>query len=100
MGTKAAKVGGILGALIAIPDLVNAQTVGQRGMAGANLLESVLPLGAQINEAGAPGVQQSQISQAALLGSPYAQTEWAKNQRLRERAGAGRGIAPPSAYQR
>ena len=100
MGTKAAKVGGILGALVAIPDLVNAQTVGQRGMAGANLLESVLPLGAQINEAGAPGVQQSQISQAALLGSPYAQTEWAKTQRLRERAGAGRGIAPPSAYQR
>ena len=100
MGTKAAKVGGILGALIAIPDLVNAQTVDQRGMAGANLLESVLPLGAQINEAGAPGVQQSQISQAALLGSPYAQTEWAKTQRLRERAGAGRGIAPPSAYQR
>jgi hypothetical protein len=100
MGTKAAKVGGVLGALIAIPDLVNAQTVGQRGMAGANLLESVLPLGAQINEAGAPGVQQSQVSQAALLGSPYAQTEWAKTQRLRERAGAGRGIAPPSAYQR
>lgn len=100
MGTKAAKVGGILGALIAIPDLVNAQTVGQRGMAGANLLESVLPLGAQINEAGAPGVQQSQVSQAALLGSPFAQTEWAKTQRLRERAGAGRGIAPPSAYQR
>lgn len=100
MGTKAAKVGGILGALIAIPDLVNAQTVGQRGMAGANLLESVLPLGAQINEAGAPGVKQSQISQAALLGSPYAQSEWAKNQRLGERAGAGRGIAPPSAYQR
>ena len=100
MGTKAAKVGGVLGALIAIPDLVNAQTVGQRGMAGANLLESVLPLGAQINEAGAPGVQQSQVSQAALLGSPFAQTEWAKTQRLRERAGAGRGIAPPSAYQR
>ena len=98
---KALKVGGpALAALIATTEFANAKTAEEKANAGTNLLGAILPPGMDINAAGAPGVQQSQIAQAALLGSPYAQTEWAKNQRLRERAGAGRGIAPPSAYQR
>ena len=98
---KVLKVGGpALAALIATTEFANAKTAQDKASAGTNLLGAILPLGMDINAAGAPGVQQSQISQAALLGSPYAQTEWAKTQRLRERAGAGRGIAPPSAYQR
>jgi hypothetical protein len=99
MGTKAAKVGGVLGALIAIPDLVNAQTAGQRGMAGANMLEAVLPPGFTMSNVGEGSGNVPNVSPAALLGSPYAQTDWAKTQRLREKAGAGRGIAPPSAYR-
>jgi hypothetical protein len=98
---KALKVGGpALAALIATTEFANAKTAEDRANAGTNLLGAILPPGMDINAVGAPGVQQQQINQAALLGSPYAQTEWAKNQRLRERAGAGRGIAPPSAYQR
>jgi hypothetical protein len=98
---KILKVGGpALAALVATTEFANAKTAQDKASAGINMLNAILPPGADINAAGAPGVQQSQVSQAALLGSPYAQTKWAKNQRLRERAGAGRGIAPPSAYQR
>lgn len=100
MGTKAAKVGGILGALIAIPDLVNAQTVGQRGMAGANLLETVLPPGFTMSNVGEGSDIVPRSNDAYLLGSPYAQTQAAKDFRNSQKAGAGRGIAPPSAYQR
>jgi hypothetical protein len=91
---------GLSGALVSLADLALAKTPEEKANAGVGLLGAILPPGMDINAAGAPGVQQQQINQAALLGSPYAQTEWAKNQRLRERAGAGRGIAPPSAYQR
>ena len=95
-----AKVAGVAGTLLAIADLANAKTPEEKTNAGLGLLGAILPPGMDINAAGAPGVSQSQVSNAALLGSPYAQTEWAKEQRLRERAGAGRGIMPPSAYQR
>jgi hypothetical protein len=49
--------------------------------------------------------QQRQYQQnAMLLGSPYAQSDFAKRKRQEEeyirKIGAGRGIAPPSAYQR
>ena len=97
---KIAGKAGLAGALVSIADLALADNAEQRANAGVNLLGAVLPPGMDINAAGAPGVQQSQVSQAALLGSPYAQSEWAKTQRLREKAGAGRGIAPPSAYRR
>jgi hypothetical protein len=44
------------------------------------------------------------MAQAMLLGSPYAQSDFAKKQRQEQeyvrKVGAGRGIAPPSAYQR
>jgi hypothetical protein len=66
-----------------------------------------LPPGADILEAGAPTLSLEQIQQARnmnLLGSPYAQTEQAKKFRAKEeyvrKVGAGRGIAPPSAYLR
>jgi len=108
MGTKAAKVGGILGALIAIPDLAKAETAGQRGMAGANMLEAVLPPGFTMMGAGEgstlPANIQQQQNAAMLLGSPYAQSDIAKKRRADEQyarqVGGGRGIAPPSAYKR
>lgn len=90
---------GMAGALVSLADLALAKTPQEKANAGMGLLGAILPPGMEINAAGTPGVPQQQISQGALLGSPYAQTEWAKTQRLRERAGAGqgqRGIAPPN----
>jgi hypothetical protein len=54
--------------------------------------------------AGAGSDLPPDIAQAMLLGSPYAQSEFAKKQRQEQeyvrKVGAGRGIAPPSAYLR
>jgi hypothetical protein len=106
---KAAKVGGVAGTLFAVADVANAAQQGKYGeaaMRGADVATDYIPMVAQLKqglaptEAGAPGVSKQTIQSSALLGSPYAQTEWAKNQRLKEKAGAGRGIAPPSAYMR
>jgi hypothetical protein len=103
-GTKPVRVAGAMGALIAIPDLAKAETAGQRGMAGANLLEAVLPPGFMMSGAGQGSSAVPSFDQAVLLGSPYAQTEFAKKQRQEQeyvrKVGAGRGIAPPSAYLR
>jgi hypothetical protein len=103
-GTKPVRVAGALGALIAIPDLAKAETPGQRAIAGANLLEAVLPPGFMMSGAGAGSDLPPSMARAMLLGSPYAQTEFAKKQRQEQeytrKVGAGRGIAPPSAYQR
>jgi hypothetical protein len=106
---KAAKVGGVAGTLIAVADAANAAQQGRFGEAavrGADVATDYLPMISQLKqglsptEAGAPGVSRQAIEASSLLGSPYAQTEWAKNVRLKEKAGAGRGIAPPSAYMR
>lgn len=106
---KAAKVGGVAGTLFAVADIANAAQQGKYGQAavqGVDVATDYIPMVAQLKqglaptEAGAPGVSKQRIESSALLGSPYAQTEWAKNQRLKEKAGAGRGIAPPSAYMR
>jgi hypothetical protein len=81
---KAAKVAGVAGTLFAVADLANAKTAEQKATAGTNLLGAVLPPGTDINEASAPTLSKKQTSamqNAALLGSPYAQTEWAKKQR-------------------
>jgi len=81
---KAAKVAGVAGTLFAVADLANAKTAEQKATAGTNLLGAVLPPGADINEAGAPTLSKKQtniMENSALLGSPYAQTEWAKKQR-------------------
>ena len=103
-GTKPVRVAGTLGALVAIPDLAKAETAGQRAMAGANLLEAVLPPGFMMSGAGQGSSAVPSVDQALLLGSPYAQTEFAKKRRQQEeytrKVGAGRGIAPPSAYLR
>ena len=106
---KAAKVGGVAGTLIAIADAANAAQqgrVGEAAIRSADVATDYIPMVAQLKqglaptEAGAPGVSKQTIQSSALLGSPYAQTEWAKNVRQKEKAGAGRGIAPPSAYMR
>jgi len=101
---KGVKVGGVAGTLFAISDLANAQTAGQRGMAGANLLEAVLPPTMMMSGAGEGSSAVPSADAAMLLGSPYAQTEIAKKRRQQEeytrKVGAGRGIAPPSAYKR
>jgi hypothetical protein len=101
---KGVKVGGVAGTLFAISDLANAQTAGQRGMAGANLLEAVLPPAMMMSGAGEGSSTVPSADAAMLLGSPYAQTEIAKKRRQQEeytrKVGAGRGIAPPSAYMR
>jgi hypothetical protein len=95
------KKGGEAAAVLAATiEFANAKTSEQKATAGTNLLGAVLPPGADILEAGAPTVSGQSISNAYKLGSPYAQTEEAKKARLKEKAGAGRGIAPPSAYMR
>ena len=103
-GTKPVRVAGTVGALMAISDLAKADTPGQRGMAGANLLEAVLPPGFMMSGAGAGSDMPPRMAQAMLLGSPYAQSPLAVKQRqaleYERKVGAGRGIAPPSAYQR
>lgn len=103
-GTKPVRVAGTVGALVAISDLAKAETPGQRGMAGANLLEAVLPPGFMMSGAGEGSSTVPGMSQYMLLGSPYAQTPLAVKQRqaleYERKVGAGRGIAPPSAYQR
>lgn len=98
---------GLSGALVSLADLALAKTPEEKANAGVGLIGAILPPGMDINAAGAPtlSAEQAQRNKIAYenqfkLGSPYAQTEAAKTYRLRERAGAGRGIAPPSAYQR
>jgi hypothetical protein len=106
---KAIKAGGPALLLMSIADAAKAAQQGNYGeaaMRSADVATDYLPMISQLKqglaprEAGAPTVSQQRIESSALLGSPYAQTEWAKNQRLKEKAGAGRGIAPPSAYMR
>lgn len=122
-GTKSVRVAGTLGALMAIPDLAKAETPGQRGMAGANLLEAVLPPGFTMSGAGEgsdmppravdPRMANINMTNASMFaptsndlfaGNPYAQSELAKRRRQEaeytRKVGAGRGIAPPSAYMR
>jgi len=99
---------GLAGALVSLADLALAKTPEEKANAGLGLLGAILPPGMDINAAGAGSTlspQQIQANQTGFenqfkLGSPFAQTEAAKTYRLREKAGAGRGVAPPSAYQR
>lgn len=106
---KAIKAGGPAMLLMAIADAAKAAEQGKYGeaaMRSADVATDYLPMISQLKqglsptEAGAPTVSAKTIENAYKLGSPYAQTEEAKKARLREKAGAGRGIAPPSAYMR
>jgi len=103
-GTKPVRVAGTLGALMAISDLAKADTGDQRAMAGAGLLEAILPPGFMMGGAGEGSSNVPSMDAAMLLGSPYAQSQEAKKRRQEQeyirKIGAGRGIAPPSAYQR
>ena len=109
MVAKAVKAGGPVALLMSIADAANAAQqgkLGQTAVIGADVATDYVPMIAQLKqglsptEAGAPTVSRQSIASSALLGSPYAQTDWAKGERLKEKAGAGRGIAPPSAYMR
>ena len=113
MGTKTTKVGNVLGALVAIPNLVNAAQQGNYGGAAlqaADVATDYLPFVGQVKQAlspssaGAGSDMPPSMAQAMLLGSPYAQSPLAVKQRQEQeyvrKVGAGRGIAPPSAYQR
>jgi hypothetical protein len=100
---KALKGGAGAAALLSIPGFADAAQRKDYGRMVDIASDFVVPPFAGSSELGVStlGNQQAQnIQSSALLGSPYAQTEWAKNQRLKEKAGAGRGIAPPSAYMR
>ena len=103
-GTKPVRVAGTMGALMAITDLAKADTPGQRGMAGANLLEAILPPGFMMQGAGQGSSTVPSVDAAMLLGSPYAQTEIAKKRRqaleYAAKVGSGRGLTPASAYPR
>jgi len=114
--TKAIKAGGPAFLLMGIADAAKAAQQGNYGEAAARSVDvatdympmiSQLKQGLSPTEAGAPTLSLEQLQQARnmnLLGSPYAQTEQAKKFREKEdyvrKVGAGRGIAPPSAYLR
>lgn len=109
---KAIKAGGPAMLLMAMADAAKAAQQGKYGEAavrGADIATDYIPGIAQLKQGLSPtsvGVstlspeQVQQRENFYKLGSPYAQTEEAKKARLREKAGAGRGIAPPSAYMR
>ena len=100
---RAIKGGAGAAALMAIPGFATAAQNKDYGRMVDLATDFVVPPFAGSSELGVStlGKQRTQnVQSSALLGSPYAQTEWAKNQRLKEKAGAGRGIAPPSAYMR
>jgi hypothetical protein len=82
-GTKPVRVAGTLGALIAIPDLAKADTGSQRAMAGANLLEAILPPGFMMSGAGEGSDRPPRYVPPLTFA---AQTEIAKqqNKRLRQ----------------
>ena len=96
-GTKPVRVAGTVGALMAISDLAKAETPGQRGMAGANVLEAVLPPGFMMGSAGQGSSNVPSFEQAVLLGSPYAQTEFAKKKRQEQEYSrkVNRAVPPP-----
>jgi len=106
-------VAGKAATLFALPHIANAAQQGNYGSAAlqaADIATDYLPFVGQIKQALSPssaGQGSSavpSVDQAILLGSPYAQTEFAKKRRQQEeytrKVGAGRGIAPPSAYLR
>lgn len=103
---KVAKVGGVAGLALTAAQMAQAaqnRKYTEAALMGADIATDFIPGVAQLkqglspSEAGAPGVSSQAFSNAALLGSPYAQTEWAKNQRSKNKSS---GVAPPSAYLR
>lgn len=89
---------GAAGVVMSIADVAKAESAQQRQEAIGNALLGLLSPTMAVNQAGAPGVAMSE--DVYKLGSPYYQSEEAKRYRQGQKVGAGRGIAPPSAYQR
>jgi hypothetical protein len=115
--TKAIKAGGPAMLLMGIADAANAAQQGRYGEAAirsADVATDYMPMISQLKQGLSPrsvgegstlsAEQVQQIKNVNLLGSPYAQTEQAKKLREQEayarKVGAGRGVAPPSAYMR
>jgi hypothetical protein len=99
--------------LIAIPDLAKANTPGQQAMAGANLLEAVLPPGFMMGSAGEGSTLSPQIvaQQKAYMdnlyrlgGGPLANTEagerFRRNEEMTRRIAGRTGAAVPPQYRR
>lgn len=81
---KAFRGGAGIAALVAIPGFAEAaQRKDYRAMndIASNLAESLLPIGMTPTTAGAPVVPPSRFTEAAKLGSPYYETDWAKKER-------------------
>tara|TARA_R110000868_G_scaffold21708_6_gene90066 strand:- start:427 stop:2040 length:1614 start_codon:yes stop_codon:yes gene_type:complete len=117
MVAKAVKAGGPAALLMSIADAANAAQQGRYGEAAirsADVATDYIPMIAQLKQGLSPtsagegstlsAEQVQQVKNVNLLGSPYAQTEQAKKLREQEayarKVGAGRGVAPPSAYIR
>jgi hypothetical protein len=111
------KVGGPAMLLMAMADAAKAAQQGNYGEAavrGLDVATDTIPVIAQLKQGLSPmsagegstlsPEQVQQLKNVNLLGSPYAQTVEAKKLREMEKyirkVGAGRGIAPPSAYMR
>jgi hypothetical protein len=103
---KVAKVGGVAGLALTAAQMAQAaqnRKYTEAALMGADIATDFIPGVAQLkqglspSEAGAPGVSSKAFENAALLGSPYAQTEWAKSQRQKNKSNA---VVPPSAYLR
>lgn len=101
---KAIKVAGVAGLGLTAAQAALAKSPQERALAGADLLSAFLPFGLDIGSAGEgstlPENVRAKQEEFAMLGSPYYQTQEAKNFRQAKKVGAGRGIAPPSQYQR
>lgn len=106
-------VAGKAATLFALPHIANAAQQGNYGSAAlqaADIATDYLPFVGQVKQALSPSSAGEgsgtvpTMNQALLLGSPYAQSPLAVKQRqaleYERKVGAGRGIAPPSAYLR
>ena len=103
LGRKA-KVAGVAGTLLSAAEAALAAQQGRYGEAavrGMDVATDFIPGVAAAKQALAPqGVAPGTVpgnilDAAAKLGSPYYETEWARTQRMREAAGAGRGFVNP-----
>ncbi len=105
---RAVKVGGVAGTLLTAAEAALAAQQGRYGeaaMRGADVATDFIPGVAAAKQAFTgttvvPGtLPPGYVENAALLGSPYYDTEWSKTQRMKERAGAGRGFVNPPQFR-
>lgn len=77
---KPVKIAGAAGLLLTANEAANAKSLRE---AAGTVGEAFLPIGMTPTIAGAPVVPPSRFTEAAKLGSPYYNTDWAKQQRAR-----------------